>query len=205
MRFLQFFVHPLRSLRSLYDWVLSLADKPKAIWALFWLSFAEASFFPIPPDPLLLGMGAGRPKKSLYFAFVTTFGSLAGAVLGYFIGVFFHDTVGTWLLDTYDPDRHVFEKIQVWYQENGFLGILLAAITPIPFKIFTIASGMLGYAFLPFMLASTIGRSVRFFAEGVLLYFFGKPIAEWIERWFDVLAIVFAVLLVAGFFALKYI
>ncbi|KAA3608343.1 MAG: DedA family protein [Planctomycetota bacterium] len=150
-------------------------------------------------------MGAGRPKKSLYFAFVTTFGSLAGAVLGYFIGVFFHDTVGTWLLDTYDPDRHVFEKIQVWYQENGFLGILLAAITPIPFKIFTIASGMLGYAFLPFMLASTIGRSVRFFAEGVLLYFFGKPIAEWIERWFDVLAIVFAVLLVAGFFALKYI
>lgn len=192
-------------MRAVYDWVLRLADKPYAERALFGLSFAEASFFPIPPDPLLLGMGAGRPDRALRFAVVTTVGSLLGAMLGYAIGVFFQDTVGTWLLDLYDPERAVFGKIQGWYDENGFMGILLAAITPIPFKVFTIASGILNYPFLEFMVASAIGRSVRFMLEGVLLWKFGKPIAEWIEKWFDVLAIVFAVLLIGGFVLLKYL
>ncbi|HEX9793207.1 MAG TPA: VTT domain-containing protein [Planctomycetota bacterium] len=204
-RFFGFLLHPLRSLRYVYDWMLALAEKPGAEKALFGLSFAEASFFPLPPDPLLLAMGAGRPDRALHFALVTTVASVLGAMLGYAIGAFLHDTLGVWLLDLYDADRVVFDKITAWYEENGFLGILLAAITPIPFKVFTIASGILGYEFLPFLAASALGRSLRFFAEGLLLQFFGRPIANWMGRWFDVAAVGFAILLIGGFVLLKYL
>lgn len=196
---------PLSWMRGAYDWMLRFAEKPYAEKALFGLSFAEASFFPIPPDPLLLAMGASQPTRAMRFALVTTVGSLAGAVLGYGIGLGLGDTVGEWLLDLYDPDRHTFGKIQDWYAENGFLGILLAAITPIPFKVFTIASGILDYPFFEFLAASAAGRSIRFFTEGLLLRHFGAPIVNWIDRWFNVAAFLFAVLLVGGFVLIKYL
>ncbi|MBL7008728.1 MAG: DedA family protein [Planctomycetes bacterium] len=199
-------LHPLtRWLKRGYDWMLRFADKPYAERALFGLSFAEASFFPLPPDPLLLAMGAGQPRRALRFALVTTVASVLGAMLGYAIGVFLMDSVGDWLLDLYDADRHTWGKIEAWYEENGVVALLLAAITPIPFKVFTIASGAMGFAFLPFVGASLVGRALRFGLEGLLLRSFGAPITAWIERWFDWVAVGFTVLLVGGFLAVKYI
>lgn len=199
-------LHPLtRWLKRGYDWMLRFADKPYAEKALFGLSFAEASFFPLPPDPLLLAMGAGQPRRALRFALVTTVASVLGAMLGYAIGVFLMDSVGDWLLDLYDADRHTWGKIEAWYEENGVVALLLAAITPIPFKVFTIASGAMGFAFLPFVGASLVGRALRFGLEGLLLRSFGAPITAWIERWFDWVAVGFTVLLVGGFLAVKYI
>lgn len=195
----------LRSARRLYDWMLAFADKPFAGRALFSLSFIESSFFPLPPDPLLLAMGAGKPEKAIYYAFLTTLGSVLGALLGYVIGMFLMDSVGTWLLDAYDPDRHTWAKIETWYADYGMMALLLAAITPIPFKVFTIASGAFGYAFLPFVVACVVGRSVRFFAEGILLRFFGEPIVRWMDKWFDLAAILFTILLVGGFVMIKYL
>lgn len=199
-------LHPLlRPLRRAYAWMLGFADRPYAEWALFGLSFAEASFFPIPPDPLLLAMGAGRPARALRYAALTTVASVLGALLGYAIGVFLMDTLGRWLLDLYDPERAIWVRIEAWYAANGMLALLLAAITPIPFKVFTIASGAMGFPFLPFAAASLLGRGLRFGTEGVLLRFFGAPIAAWIERWFDWAALAFAILLVGGFLLLRYL
>lgn len=199
-------LHPLtRPLRRLYDWMLGLADKPGAERALAGISFAESSFFPIPPDPLLLAMGAGAPHKALRFAAITTAASVVGAMLGYAIGALLMDTLGAWLLDLYDADRHVWAKVEEWYQENGALGLLLAAITPIPFKVFTIASGALAFPLPTFVLASLVGRGVRFGAEGVVLRVWGRPVVAWLDKWFDLAAIAFTLLLVGGFVALKYL
>ena len=199
-------LHPLtRPLRRLYDWMLGLADKPGAEKALAGISFAESSFFPIPPDPLLLAMGAGNPKKALRFATITTVASVLGALLGFAIGAMLMDTVGEWLLNVYDPDRHVWEKVEAWYQENGTFGLLLAAITPIPFKVFTIASGAMALPLGQFILASVVGRGLRFGIEGAVLRIWGEPVVAWMDKWFDLLAILFSVLLIGGFVALKYL
>lgn len=199
-------LHPLtRPLRRAYHWMLGFADKPHAERALFGLAFIESSFFPIPPDPLLMAMGAGRPERAVRFAVVTTVGSVLGALLGYAIGALLMDTLGEWLLDLYDSDRSVWGKIEAWYDEYGVLALLMAALTPIPYKVFTIASGAFHFALLPFVGFSLLGRGLRFGVEGVLLRFFGAPIAAWVDRWFDWVAIGFTVLLVGGFLALKWI
>ena len=203
-----------RLARRCYDWMLAFADKPYAGRALFGLSFIESSFFPIPPDPLLCAMGAEKPEKALRFAFLTTAGSVFGAMFGFAIGMFLMDTLGMWLLDLYDPEvvnadgvmeRHTWSKIEHWFEVYGLAGLLMAAITPIPFKIFTIASGAMGIAFFPFLGACFVGRAFRFFLEGFLLKFFGKPILNWIEKWFDLVAILFTVLLIGGFVLIKYL
>jgi len=199
-------LHPLTApLRRAYRWMLGFADKPRAEAALFGLAFIESSFFPIPPDPLLMAMGAGRPQRALRYAAITTAGSVLGALLGYAIGALLMDTVGAWLLDLYDGDRVVWGKIESWYEEYGTLALLVAAITPIPYKVFTIASGALGFALAPFVIFSLIGRGFRFGVEGLLLRFFGAPIAAWVDRWFDWVAIGFTVLLIGGFLAVKWI
>jgi len=196
---------PLRGMRRLYDWMIAFADKPQAERALFGLSFAEASFFPLPPDPLLLIMGAAQPHKALRFALVTTIASVLGALLGWWIGASFMDVIGERVLDLYDADRHIWNKIELWYAEYGNLALLMAALTPIPFKVFTIASGALSYALLPFLGASLLGRGLRFGVEGILLRHFGQPILQWMERWFNWVAIGFTLILVGGFVALKWI
>ena len=199
-------LHPLmRPLRRLYDWMLSLAERPWAEAALAGISFAEASFFPIPPDPLLLAMGAGAPRRALRFALVTTVASVAGAALGWAIGTFLMDAIGEPLLNLYDPDRHVWARIETWYAENGAWGLLLAAITPIPFKIFTIASGALQFPLWSLLGVSLLGRGLRFGTEGLLLFFWGAGIVRWMDRWFDLAALLFSVLLVGGFVALRYL
>lgn len=200
------FLHPLtRPLRRAYDWMLSFAGKPGAEPALFGLSFIESSFFPIPPDPLLLAMGAARPRRALRYALVTTIASVLGALLGYAIGAGLMDTVGKWLLDLYDPSRTGWDRLRAWYLEYGPMALLIAALTPIPFKVFTIASGALALPLGPFVLWSLVGRGARFGTEGVLLRFFGAPILAWVEKWFDWVAIGFTVVLVGGFVALSWL
>ncbi len=200
------FLHPLtQPLRRAYRWMLGFAGKPHAEKALFGLAFIESSFFPIPPDPLLMAMGAGRPERAVRYAVVTTIGSVLGALLGYAIGALLMDTLGAWLLDLYDSDRHVWGKIEAWYAEYGTLALLVAAITPIPYKVFTIASGALGFPLGAFVGFSLLGRGLRFGVEGVLLRYFGAPIAAWVDRWFDLVAIAATLLLIGGFLALRWL
>ncbi len=190
------------TLRKAYEKVLTLADRPWAEKALAGLSFAEASFFPIPPDPLLLAMGAGRPDRAIRFALITTLASVAGALFGWLLGVFLMDTVGTALVDLYDADRVLWGKVEVWYAEWGVAAVVVAALTPIPFKLFTIASGALGLPLAPFLAACAAGRGFRFGAEGILLRLFGAKVKDWMDRWFEWAAVIFTALLVGGFLLL---
>ena len=189
--------------RRLYDWVLGFSKSRHSTPALAGISFAESSFFPIPPDVLLLPLCLGARRKAFWFATICTIASVLGGALGYAIGVWGMDLIGERLLDVYDGDRHTWAKIEGWYATYGFLGILIAAITPIPYKVFTIASGALGFAFWPFMLASVIGRGIRFFAVATLMYFFGERIVPFIDKYFNLLSILFVVLGVGGFVLLK--
>ena len=197
-------------MRNIYEWMMRFAHTPHAERALFGISFAEASFFPIPPDPLLMVMGAAQPKRAIRYAAVTTVASVLGALLGFAIGMFLMDTLGEWLLGIYDPDRHIWGKIETWFGEYGLYALLIAALTPIPFKVFTIATGAMAASgqdigIVAFVVASFVGRGARFFLEGILLRLYGKPIVAWMEKWFDWIAIAFTAILIGGFFALKYI
>lgn len=194
---------PKRSFwKVLYDWTVQWADRPQGVWALFLLAFAEATFFPIPPDVLLIALCAGAPRKAFFFALVCTAGSVLGGMAGYGIGVGLYDTVGIKVVEAYHGEQ-LMEKITGWYGEYGFLGNLLAAITPIPYKIFTITSGVAKFNFVSFLLASVIGRSFRFFLVGGVIHFLGPKVRPWIEKHLDALAWIFLVVLVLGFIALK--
>ena len=185
--------------RRMYDWVLSWADTPYAVPALVILAFAESSFFPVPPDVLLIALALGLPKKSFHYAFYTSIASVVGGMLGYSIGHWGYEWVGRDIVAFYHGEA-VMEKIRALYTEYGFWGILTAAITPIPYKIFTIASGVFDFNFSQFMLASVLGRSFRFFAVSALIWKFGAPIKGFIDKYFNWLAILFVVLLVGGFY-----
>ncbi|NCO42437.1 MAG: cytochrome B [Armatimonadetes bacterium CG_4_10_14_3_um_filter_66_18] len=188
--------------RKLYDWVLHWAETPYGLPALFILSFAESSFFPIPPDVLLIALAVSIPTRAFRYALVCTAGSSIGGMGGYAIGLFGYDAIGKPIIDFYNGQA-VMDKIKHLYDTNGFWGVLLAALTPIPYKVFTIASGFFQFNFGAFMLASLCGRALRFFAVGVMIYFFGPKIKEFIDKYFNVLAMVFAVLLVGGFVLIK--
>jgi len=188
--------------RKLYDWVLHWAETPYGLPALFILSFAESSFFPIPPDVLLIALAVSIPTRAFRYALVCTAGSSIGGMGGYAIGLFGYDAIGKPIIDFYNGQA-VMDKIKHLYDTNGFWGVLLAALTPIPYKVFTIASGFFQFNFGAFMLASLCGRALRFFAVGAMIYFFGPKIKEFIDKYFNVLAMVFAVLLVGGFVLIK--
>lgn len=190
--------------RVLYDWTVSWAEKPQGVWALFILAFAESSFFPIPPDVLLIALCAGAPRRSFYFAMVCTAGSVLGGIAGYAIGMGLYDTVGTRIVEFYHG-QEVVEKIRAWYTEYGFWGNLLAAITPLPYKVFTITSGAFDFQFIGFLLASVIGRAFRFFLVGTLIWKMGPAVIPWMEKHLDRLAWVFLVLVVLGIVAIKFL
>ena len=193
-------------IRRLYDWTLSLAERRSASSWLAGISFAEASFFPIPPDVLLIPLCLGAVRKALKFALICSIASVLGGIAGYCIGAFAWDNTHDFFY-SYVPGftEKGFEEIKRWYEEWGVLIVFLAGFSPIPYKIFTIASGALGMAFLPFVLASAISRSARFFIVALLLAWFGEPMKERIDRHFNVLALVFGTLLVGGFVALKFL
>ena len=186
------------ALHRLYDWVLGWADRPGGTWALFGIAFAEASFFPIPPDALLIPLALGRPRRALWFSFVCTLGSVLGAIAGFMIGTFLFASVGHAILSLYGVTAQYVELGRM-FNDNLWLTLGTAGFTPIPFKVFTIAAGAFGVAFLPFVVVSAASRGARFFLVAGLLRLFGVRIKGFIERYFNVLSIAFVILLVAGF------
>lgn len=187
--------------RSLYDWVLGFAEKKQGTWALSCVSFAEASFFPIPPDPLLMALCIGKPEKSYRFALYCSIFSVLGAVAGYMAGYWIWESVGGFFL-SHVISPSVFDAVSAKYSENAFLALLSAAFTPIPFKAFTVTAGVFGIDLLSFTVACAVGRTARFALVAVLLYAFGTKVKELIEKYFNTFTVIFFILLALGVFVL---
>lgn len=192
--------------RRLYDWVLSFADRPGGAWALFLLSFAESSFFPIPPDPLLIALALGAPKRALRYAAICTAGSVLGGIAGYMIGWGLWGAVDVFFY-TYVPGvtPDAFAHVQQLYVEYDFWAVFLAGFTPLPYKVFTLSSGVFGISFPVFVTASALSRGLRFFIVAGLIWKFGPPIQAFIDRYFDRLAWAFLILVLAGFAVIKWV
>jgi membrane protein YqaA with SNARE-associated domain len=190
--------------RRMYDWVLSLAETKHATWSLFVLSFTESSFFPIPPDVLLGPLCLGKRERSLWFATVTTVASVLGAVLGYAIGHYAWEAVQQWMFD-YVPgfSQDKFDTVQSWYDAWGVWVLFVAAFTPIPFKVFTIAGGVFAQPLLPFIGVSLVGRGARFFLVAGLFWWVGPKATPFIDKYFNLLCVVFVALLIGGVMILK--
>ena len=191
-------------LRRLYDWVLHWAETPYGTWALFLLAFSESSFFPIPPDVLLIALAVAIPKKSFKYALVCSAGSVLGGCLGYLIGWQFMAGIGEKIIAFYGLTQKI-EYIKDLYINYDAWAIGIAGFTPIPYKVFTISAGAFNINFPVFIIASTISRSARFFLVGSLIYIFGPRIQTFIDKYFNILAVAFMVLLVAGFVIIKYL
>ena len=191
-------------LRKLYDWVLSWAYRKYSSLALFVLAFAESSFFPVPPDVLQIALSVSKPKKSFIYALISSIGSVLGGILGYFIGLFLFDTIGGFIINALGYDAQ-FQSIGNLYNSYAFLAILVSAFTPIPYKVFTIAAGFWQIGLFPLIMASIVGRSARFFLVAALIYYFGSKTKEFIDKYFNLLTIIFIVLLIGGFAVIKYL
>ncbi len=191
-------------IRKLYDWVLHWAETPYGSLALIILAFAESSFFPVPPDVLLIALAISIPKRSFFYAFECSISSVIGGIFGYLIGIALMDVIGWKIIDFYNA-RELFTQLFQKFNEYNFWAVLIAAITPIPYKVFTISAGAANATFWVFLVASVIGRSIRFFAVGTLIYFFGERIKNFIDKYFNWLSILFMVLLIGGFLLIKYV
>ena len=191
-------------LRRAYDWCIDAADKPYALWLMGLVSFLESSVFPVPPDAMLIPMSLARPEKAWTYAALCTATSVAGGVLGYFIGAYLYDSVGHWLISLYGYGDKV-EAFRDAYARWGTWIILLKGVTPIPYKIVTITSGFAGYSLTLFVLFSIIARGMRFFLVAFLLSRYGPQAREMIEKrlgfWFGISVAV----LLAGIVAAVYL
>ncbi len=196
----------MKWIRQLYDWVLSWARTPYGGIALFLIAFAESSVFPIPPDVLLIALCLGHRKQWLRFAAICTAGSVLGACAGYAIGWGLWHAVDEFFF-TYVPSftPEAFENVQDLYKKYDAGIIFVAAFTPIPYKVITITAGVFGLNLLAFILASIVGRAARFFLVAYLLHRYGSPIGQFIDKRFNLLTIVFTVLLVGSFYVLKFV
>jgi membrane protein YqaA with SNARE-associated domain len=188
--------------KRLYDWTLSLAARPSAPYALGAVSFAESSFFPIPPDVVLAPMVLAQPKKAYHYALICTAMSVIGGLAGYAIGVYFWDTIGQWLISLYGGKDKI-DSLLALYREYGALLILIKGLTPIPYKFVTIASGIAGYDLFWFVVLSIITRGARFFGVAALLTYFGGPIKAMMDRHGGLIMGVVLVSIVGGFFLVK--
>jgi len=188
--------------RRLYDWVLSWGETKYGPYALFALAFAEASFFPIPPDVLLIALAISKPTRAFRFAMICTVGSIIGGTVGYSLGFFGYESIGQPIISFYHGEQMMI-AIKTKYEIYGFWGVLIAAITPIPYKIFTISSGFFQFSFAQFMTASVLGRSLRFFVLAFVLWKYGAPIKTFIDKYFNLLAVIFVILLILGFIIVK--
>ncbi len=190
--------------RRMYDWVLHWADTPYGAPALFILAFAESSFFPIPPDVLLIALVLGARNRWLRYAAICTVASVIGGVAGYGIGLGLMDSVGRRIIAFYQAE-HYYQQVMAWYQRYDYWIVFIAALTPIPYKVFSIASGAFHMNLIGFVGVSIVGRGARFFAVSILLYWFGPPMRRFIDRYFNLLCVVFVVLLIGGFAAIKFL
>lgn len=188
--------------KRLYDWVLSWADSPYGPLALFLLAFAEASFFPVPPDVLQMALALGEPRKSFKFAFISTIGSTLGGLLGYYIGFALMSTWGMRLLAFYGAIEK-FDYLKELYSHYGATFLAIAGFTPIPYKVFTIASGAFKVNLIMFIVVSILSRAGRFFLVAVFFYFWGEKAKGFIEKYFNILSILFIILLLGGFYLIK--
>lgn len=191
-------------LRKLYDWVFRLAEHRRATWALAGISFAESSVFPIPPDTLLIPMVLAKRHKWIYYATICLAASILGAFLGYFFGAVLYDSIGKPILEFYGKED-AFEKIKDWNDKWGGWGILLAAVTPFPYKVITIFSGFTHLSLIQFTIVSVIGRGLRFFLVAGLIYKVGEPIREFVEKRLALMFTLATLLLVGGFVLVKFI
>lgn len=199
--------------RKLYDWVLSWANSSYGAVALFVLSFAEASFFPIPPDPLLIALILGVQRKAFRYALNCTLASVLGAVAGYLIGHYIwwsspgnFSSLANFFFDIIPGFTHeLFYKVQGMFEQWDFWVIFTAGFTPIPFKVFTISAGAFNISVIMLVVASLISRGARFFLVAWLIWKYGESIKAFIDKYFNLLAIGFTVLLVGGFVLIKYL
>ncbi|TVS03397.1 MAG: DedA family protein [Rhodobacteraceae bacterium] len=189
-------------IRALYDWTLSLARHPHALWALAVVAFIEASVFPIPPDVLIIAMVVAQPSRAFVIAGVATLASVAGGLAGYWIGYGAFETLGRPVLEFYGKDTY-FESFAERYNEWGAWAVLIAGVTPFPYKVITILSGATALSLPVFMVASLIARAARFFIVAALLWKYGAPIRDFIERRLGLMFTLFIVLLLGGFLAIR--
>jgi membrane protein YqaA with SNARE-associated domain len=185
-------------LRRIYDWCIDAAHKPYALWIMAAVAFAESSFFPVPPDVMLIPMSLARPARAWFYALVCTAGSVLGGVLGYAIGALLYDSLGQWLINLYGLGDKV-EAFRAGYAEYGAWIILLKGLTPIPYKLVTITSGFANYNIWLFIALSVIARGGRFFVVAILLNRYGEWIRVRIERHLGFWVSLGAAVLVAGF------
>lgn len=188
--------------KRLYDWTIGMAESPRAPQALAAVSFAESSFFPVPPDVMLVPMTMAQPKKAWTYAAICTVASVLGGIVGYLIGALLYDTVGAWLIRLYGYGDKM-DAFRALYQQHGHWIILIKGFTPIPFKLITIASGLAGYDFLMFVLLSIITRGARFFLVAGVMNRFGAPIRRFIEDNLTLVGIVTVIAIVGGFVVAK--
>lgn len=191
-------------IRRVYDWVLGWAESPYGSAALFVLAFVEASFFFVPPDVLLIALCVGRPRRSLFFAGLCTVGSVLGGIFGYVIGYQLFELIGRPIIEFYNAGD-AFQRVGDLYTSNLVLALGTAGFTPIPYKVFTIAAGAFAVPFAPFVMISAVSRGARFFLVAGLIRVWGPQIRDFIDRYFNLLTVLFVVALVLGFVLLKFV
>ena len=191
-------------IRQIYDKSLLWVQSPSGVWALFLLAVAESSFFPIPPDVFLMMLCIAAPKKAFRYAAICAVGSVLGGAIGYGLGMGFMDTLGVKILDWYGlQDKYA--VVQDLYQRYDALAVGAAGFTPLPYKLFTITAGAFKINFVTFILMSIVSRSARFFLVAALIYKFGAPIRYFIEKYFNLLTILFLILLIGGFLLIRFL
>jgi membrane protein YqaA with SNARE-associated domain len=191
-------------LRRLYDWVLALSARPSAPYALAGVSFAESSFFPIPPDAMLIPMCLARPERSFFYAGVCTIASVIGGLLGYAIGSILYESIGKWLIEIYGYGQQA-EAFRAAYAQWGHWVILIKGVTPIPYKLVTITAGFAEYNLFWFVILSVITRGFRFYLVAGLIYWLGPPAKEFIEKRLELMFFLFMVIFVLGILAALYV
>jgi membrane protein YqaA with SNARE-associated domain len=193
-------------MKRLYHWVLHWAETPYGTPALFLLSFAESSFFPVPPDVLQIALSVSKPKRSFFYATVSGIGSVLGGILGWMIGFAFWAAVG-WFFIRYVPgcSEENIQHVKALYDKWDFWALLGAAFTPIPYKVFTISAGMLDISLWVLVVASSLGRFARFYIVAVCIYFFGPSIKQLLEEYFGIATFLLFAAVVAGFVVIRYL
>ncbi len=189
-------------LRRMYDWCLEAADTKRAQYIMYAVAFAESSFFPLPPDLMLIPMVLANRALAWRLALGATISSVIGGILGYAIGYYLFATIGLWIIETYGLHQ-MFERFHTEFQTYGFWIIALKGLTPIPFKLVTIASGVAHFNITQFLIASTIARAFRFYLLSALLYFFGPIAKQYIEKYLNVALLVSLGIIIGGFIILK--
>lgn len=198
------FGYPAYLMRQIYDWTINWSKTKYAEYALFCISFAESSFFPVPPDVLLIPMVIADRKKWFRIALICSIASVLGALLGYFIGYALFELIGAKIVEMYNLQA-VVTMLSEKYSEHAFLTVFTAAFTPIPFKAITITAGLFKISILSLFIGSVVGRSARFFLVAGLIRIYGAKIQTFIEKYFNLLTILFLILLIGGFALLKYL